>query len=134
MGGPPLKNHKNIGFLRNTGPDPLKYHKATKPAFNVGQSSAPASETPLKFRWQADDGPFIVVFGSSIPSSTKKIHQIWTPSDKTFWIRACNCTFNKETHGGCIFRKIVNITENVTITYHISPEGTMVLRGRDVRT
>ena len=20
---PPLKNHKNIGFLRNTGPDPL---------------------------------------------------------------------------------------------------------------
>ena len=22
--GPPLKNHKNIGFLSNTGPDPLK--------------------------------------------------------------------------------------------------------------
>ena len=21
--GPPLKNHKNIGFFRNTGPDPL---------------------------------------------------------------------------------------------------------------
>ena len=34
--GPPLKNHKNIGFLSNTGPDPLKNHKATKPAFNVG--------------------------------------------------------------------------------------------------
>ena len=32
--GPPLKNHKNIGFLCNTGPDPLKNHKATKPAFN----------------------------------------------------------------------------------------------------
>ena len=31
-----LKNHKNIGFLSNTGPDPLKNHKATKPAFNVG--------------------------------------------------------------------------------------------------
>ena len=29
--GPPLKNHKNIGFLSNTGPDPLKNHKATKP-------------------------------------------------------------------------------------------------------
>ena len=27
---PPLKNHKNIGFLSNTGPDPLKNHKATK--------------------------------------------------------------------------------------------------------
>ena len=37
---PPLKNHKNIGFLSNTGTDPLKNHKATKPAFNVGQSSA----------------------------------------------------------------------------------------------
>ena len=41
-GGPdlPLKNHKNIGFLRNTGPDPLNHYKVTKPAFNVGQSSA----------------------------------------------------------------------------------------------
>ena len=28
---PPLKNHKNIGILSNTGPDPLKKHKATKP-------------------------------------------------------------------------------------------------------
>ena len=46
--GTPLKNHKNIGFLSNTGPDPLKNHKATKPALNVGQSSAPASETPFK--------------------------------------------------------------------------------------
>ena len=36
----PLKNHKNIGFLSNTGPDPLKNHKATKPAFNVGPPSA----------------------------------------------------------------------------------------------
>ena len=36
----PLKNHKNIGFLSNTGSDPLKIHKATKPAFNVGPSSA----------------------------------------------------------------------------------------------
>ena len=38
--GPPLKNHKIIVFLSNTGPDPLKYHKATKPEFNVGPSSA----------------------------------------------------------------------------------------------
>ena len=37
---PPLKNHKNIGFLSNTGPDPLKNHKFTKPEFNVGLSSA----------------------------------------------------------------------------------------------
>ena len=26
---PPLENHKNIGFLSNTGPDPLKNHKVT---------------------------------------------------------------------------------------------------------
>ena len=35
-------NHKNIGFLGNTGPDPLKNHKSTKngkPAFNVGPSN-----------------------------------------------------------------------------------------------
>ena len=37
---PPLKNHKSIGFLSNTGLDPLKKHKNTKPAFNVGQTSA----------------------------------------------------------------------------------------------
>ena len=40
-GGPePPENHKNIGFLCNTGPDPLKNHKATKPEFIVGPSSA----------------------------------------------------------------------------------------------
>ena len=37
---PPLKNYKHIGFLSNTGPDPMKNHKATKPAFNVRPSSA----------------------------------------------------------------------------------------------
>ena len=26
-GGPPLENHKNLGFLSNTGPDPLKITK-----------------------------------------------------------------------------------------------------------
>ena len=37
---PNLKNHKNIGFLRNTGPDPLKKHGAFKPEFNLGPTSA----------------------------------------------------------------------------------------------
>ena len=37
---PLLKNHKNLGFIRNTGPYPLKNLKATKPAFNVGRSSS----------------------------------------------------------------------------------------------
>ena len=39
-GSDPPENHKNREFLSNTGPDPLKYHKATKPAFIVGTSSA----------------------------------------------------------------------------------------------
>ena len=39
-GPDPMKNHKNIGFLSNTGRDPMENHKATKPAFNVGPSSA----------------------------------------------------------------------------------------------
>ena len=40
---PPLKNHKAISlFTCNTGQNQLKKHKATKPAFNVGPSSAPS--------------------------------------------------------------------------------------------
>ena len=31
----PLRNKKDMGFLSNTSPDPLKNHKATKPAFSV---------------------------------------------------------------------------------------------------
>ena len=37
---PPVRNHKNIGFLRNVGRDALKNHRTTKPAFNVRPSSA----------------------------------------------------------------------------------------------
>ena len=37
----PLKNHKNMGFSSNAGKDPLKNHKAIKPAFNVGPSVPP---------------------------------------------------------------------------------------------
>ena len=54
---PPLKNHTNVGCLSNTGPDHLKNHKATKPAFNVWPSSA--------HQRRADDGPILVVFGST---------------------------------------------------------------------
>ena len=68
---PRLKNHKNIGFLSNTGPDPLQNHKATKPAFNVGPSSArQRNAIEMAVRSRADDGPLLVVFGS--PLSTKK--------------------------------------------------------------
>ena len=32
---PPLKNHKNIGFLRNTGPDSLKNQQTTTKAWKI---------------------------------------------------------------------------------------------------
>ena len=45
----PTKNHKVIWFLRNTSPDPLKNHKATKSAFNVGQTWARQRNAMLLF-------------------------------------------------------------------------------------
>ena len=36
----PPERLQRLWFLSNTAPDPLKTHMATKPAFNVGPSSA----------------------------------------------------------------------------------------------
>ena len=70
---PPLKNHKNIGFRCNTGPDPLIDHKATKPAFNVGPSSARQQNASY---WRFAGGPMITCFkwyfGSILSSYTQK--------------------------------------------------------------
>ena len=79
----PLKNHINIGFSSNTGPDLLKnssymYQASIQCRTIIG---TPAKRHLMEFRWRADGG-------SSLPSSTKKSCQSWTPSDKTFWIRA----------------------------------------------
>ena len=69
----PLKNHKNIkniGFLSNTGLDPLKI---TKLPFNVRPTSArQRNAIKMAFRCWTDDGPLIVVIGSFLPSSTQK--------------------------------------------------------------
>ena len=45
----PVKNHKNIGFSRNSGPDPLENDYATKPATKINHRLA--SETPFKWRF-----------------------------------------------------------------------------------
>ena len=60
----PLKNQENVGFLSNTGPYPLKNHKATKPAFNVGPSSARQRNAfigvPAKrHKWRLGGGPIM---------------------------------------------------------------------------
>ena len=44
---PPLENYKNIGFLRNTSPDPLKITKIPIQHSMLGHHR-PASETPFK--------------------------------------------------------------------------------------
>ena len=56
-GPPPLKKHKNIAFLSNTDPEPLKNRIAAKQAFNVGPHHRHASETP--FIWRFAGGPMM---------------------------------------------------------------------------
>ena len=91
VGTPPLKNHKKIGYLSNTGPDPLKNYKATKPAFNFGPTSA------RQFRWRADDGPLILVFGSFLPSSTKKTHKKTLSRMDPLWQNCLNPRMSSQT-------------------------------------
>ena len=55
--GLPLKNHKTIGFSSNTGTDPLKNQKVTKPALKVGHHWYD-SETP--FKWPFAGGSMLV--------------------------------------------------------------------------
>ena len=42
--GTPSKDQKAKGLLRDTDPDPLKYRKATKPAFNVWAIISPPAK------------------------------------------------------------------------------------------
>ena len=96
--GPPLENYKNIGFLSNIGPDPLKITKLPNQYSMLGHLR-PASETP--FKWRFAGGPLMVANSGIwiLPSliklkrnnAYKKRCQSRTPSDKTFWIRACIC-------------------------------------------
>ena len=55
---PPPANLKNIGFLRNTGPDAMENHKATKLAFNVW----PPSACQRNAIWRSVGGPRMARF------------------------------------------------------------------------
>ena len=55
---PPLKNHKNIGFLSNTDLDPLKNHKLLSQHSIMGHHWH-ASKTP--FKWRFSDGPMMAL-------------------------------------------------------------------------
>ena len=70
---PPLENHKNIGFLSNTGPDRLtQSYQASIQCWTI--ISPQRNAISIAFRWRADNGTFldIWIFGSSNPSTTKK--------------------------------------------------------------
>ena len=72
-GGGPTWKITAIWFLINSGLDPMENHKDTKTASNVGPPLAlKRNEIYMAIRWWVDDGPFLVVFGSALPSSTKK--------------------------------------------------------------
>ena len=63
------ENHRAIGFLSNTGPDPLRTSKLPGQNSMFGQSSGhQRNAITMVLRWWVDDGPLIVVFGSSLPS------------------------------------------------------------------
>ena len=51
---PPLENYKKLGFLSNTGPDPLKITKLPSQHSMLGHHRL-ASETP--FKWRLAGGP-----------------------------------------------------------------------------
>ena len=116
---PPLKNHKNIGFSSNIGPDSPKNRKTTKPAFDVWAfiDGMPAKRHLMAFRWRAEDGQLIVILGSTLPSSTKK-HVSWIPSDKTFCIRACS--YWRIENVGCNVLKSTFLLRKLKSTHIIS--------------
>ena len=70
-GGAPrrLENYKNIEFLSNTGPDPLKITKLPSQHSMLGHHR-PASETP--FQWRFASGPLMTrSLDPSSPHQTK---------------------------------------------------------------
>ena len=71
--GPPPEKSQNLGLFAMQVLVPWK-----KQTFIVGLSSArQRNDIKMAFRWQADDGPFIVIFGSSISSLTKIMGPLW---------------------------------------------------------
>ena len=98
---PPLKYQRNIGFLAILDRIPCNFQNFqsyqasiqcwanTGPPAKRHLSSSARQGNLMAFRWRAGDGPLLVVFGFSLPLKTLSDVQSWTPSDKTFWIRAC---------------------------------------------
>ena len=87
---PSLKNHKNIGLLRNTGPDPLKsqsYQASIQCWAIIGLPARRRFASGLIMA-PALSGIWILSPPHQLKNNKKKrFHSsVWTPSDKTFWI------------------------------------------------
>ena len=93
----PLENHKNIGFLSNTGPDRLKNDIAKQASIQC---------------WAICSDPLTPQQLIKI----KKSYQIWTPSDKTFWIRACSQQISLTSKERC---KLFNEKGWISHFYHL---------------
>ena len=86
--GPPLKNHKHLGFPSNTGPDPLKSYQARIQCRVINGMTTKRHLNGILLAgrwWPALSGIWII----SPLLNLKKQRKSWTPSDKSFWIRAC---------------------------------------------
>ena len=61
------RGDRGSGPLSNTRSNPLKFSEQPSQHSTLGHHRH-ASKTPLKaFRWRADDGPLLVIFGYSLP-------------------------------------------------------------------
>ena len=83
----PLENHLAKGFLNDNGTDPLKSqnYQDTNVASSVGSSSArQRNAIQMAFRWRANYGALLMVFGSSHQLTKIELD----PSYKTYWIRS----------------------------------------------
>ena len=103
--GPPWKITKySVPF--HTVPDPLKNHKATKPAFNIGHYQH--ASVSLAGRWWPNF--------SGYQLKTHKKHQSWTLSEKTISANFCyNISFMVSLFEKDLYRfKLLQIKKKTT--------------------
>ena len=72
---PPLKNHKNIGFLSNTGPDPLKIKKLPSYHLILGHHR-PISVSETPFKWRFAGRPMMARFKCYLDSHKKRCQSL----------------------------------------------------------
>ena len=104
-GGPDLlENHKNIGFLSNTGPDPRKWQ-----SYQASIQCRVIIGTPAKRHLNGVSlaGQWWPAYSVIWILSKKRLLQSWTPSGKTFCIRAwSDCSYRSSlfwVHAVCCY-------------------------------